>query len=93
MGRMGRKQAIAELVAMKKQIERIITELSGDEEHREFVTRLQAGEAPAARSLRDYDMPCPDADTVAERWGVKLEDEGGKVPDWFRARHGHHLSE
>ena len=88
-----RKQVLNELIGMRKRIEQLINELSGDPIHREFVKQVNGGEPVKVRQLRAYDVEPEDPEAVAERWGVELTaaDETS-MPAWFADRFGSHLT-
>lgn len=47
-------------------------------------------ERKAKRSVRDYDVPTPDAESIMSRHGIE-HDTTGEVPEWFRRRFGSHM--
>lgn len=84
-----RKQVLHKLIMMRRDIERLIGELSGDPDHRDYVAKIMAGNPTSARESR-YEGP-EDAEVVAERWGVDIYDAQGEIPNWFMERFGKHL--
>ena len=84
--RVGRHQVLTELVRMRREIERLINELTGDNE-REFVKNLNAGQDMSIKG------PQPGAnllstDEIEARWGV-VEDHSGEISPEFLLRFGH----
>ena len=81
-----RRSTLRELIAMRHQIDKLIHELSGDPEHRDFVKRELDGESPTARKLRYYDVGLMSPEEIAEKYGLPVDDETGDIPCWFRER-------
>lgn len=73
LGRTQAKAVMAELIDIRAHITRLIDELAADDN-------------PTVTRQRDYDMPTPDPDEIAERWGVEEPPDDGPVPTWFRER-------
>ena len=65
-----RQHVIRHLIAMRKDIDRLINELTTDEDRR-FVQSLQHDDTPSTRSPR-YDGPEP-AEVIAHRYGIVLD--------------------
>lgn len=84
---MDTKEVLVRLIRMRRELEVIINELSGDPIHREFRNKIEAGERPGGRALRNYDMPPVDPEVIATAWGLDLEPIDGTPPDWF-AKYG-----
>jgi hypothetical protein len=83
-----RKQILHELIQIRRRVERLIGQMAGDPEHRDYVAQIMAGNPTSARSSR-YDGPEP-VEIVMQRFGVDHDDDG-EVPDWFMERFGKHL--
>ena len=81
--RAGRKQVLAELVAIRREVERLINDLAGDEE-RAFLTTIEHGESHSIRKPRPGENPLP-PEIIEERYGV-IEDHSGTIPPAFRQR-------
>jgi hypothetical protein len=70
-----RKRALMELIDMRRRIEVLIQDLSGDPVHREFVQKHERGEMVRVRELRNYDVPLLSVNQVYERWGIDDPDQ------------------
>lgn len=76
-GRLAKSQAnalMAELIEIRNHVTRLIDDL--------------AANAPTpGRQFRDYDMPTPDPDEIADRYGVPRDpDPDGAIPPWVAER-------
>ena len=65
-----RHHALRQLIKVRREIDELINQLSGDPEHREFVRRELAGESSSTRERRNYDVPLEEPEVIAKRWGV-----------------------
>lgn len=69
-----RKRTLMDLIDLRRRVELMIQNLSGDDEHREFVKRYEQGFATNVRELRHYDVPALEPEVIARMWGVELPD-------------------
>ena len=69
-----RKRALMELIDMRRRLEVLIQDLSGDPEHREFVRKYSNGETIRVRELRPYDLPPVDAEEIMRIHGISDSD-------------------
>lgn len=82
-----RKRALQQLISMRRDIDKLIKELSGDPKYKDFVQRELDHEPTSTRKVRNYDMPTQDAEEIAAKWGVDLEAPGdNEMPEWIQAR-------
>lgn len=79
---LSRNQVIARL-------ERIRNTVKSDIDH--LLADLREDEpGDGKRTVRDYDMPTPLAEEIADRWGVDLApDPDDEIPEWVLTRYGH----
>jgi hypothetical protein len=88
--RVGRNETLIRLVAMRKEIENLITQLSGDKE-RQFLKNIEAGQSHSIRTPRPGENLLT-SEEIEERWGV-IEDHSGEIPESFLKKYGHHVSD
>jgi hypothetical protein len=85
MSKLSRTQADA-IVAQLIEIKRTF--------NREIETLITAVGSNTGRVVRNYDVPTPDAEEVAARWGVDLQaDPDDEIPEWVIARYGHLMND
>lgn len=65
-----RKLTLMRLIDMRRQLEQVINELSGDPKYRDFVQRYESGEPTRVRQLRNYDVPAIPAEELMTMWGI-----------------------
>ena len=85
--RAGRNQVIIELVRMRKEIERLINALTGDD-NREFVKNLNDGVPVTVRSPRAGENLLT-SEEIMDRYGLIDASMDGEVSRPFRERFGH----
>tara|TARA_R110000803_G_scaffold56935_2_gene114540 strand:- start:14160 stop:14522 length:363 start_codon:yes stop_codon:yes gene_type:complete len=81
--RVGRNETLMRLVAMRKEIEQLITQLSGDKE-RQFLKDIEGGQSVSVRSPRPGESLLT-SEEIEERWGV-THDHSGEIPPSFVQR-------
>ena len=86
--RVGRNETLIRLVSMRKEIEQLITQLSGDKE-RQFLKDIENGNSFSIRAPRPGEALLS-SDEIEQRWGV-VEDHSGIIPQTFIEKFGHHI--
>lgn len=89
--RAGRNEVIIELVRMRKDIERLINSLTGDD-NREFVKNLNAGHPVTVRSPRAGENLLT-SEQIANKYGLIDASFDGEISADFRKRFGHLMLE
>jgi hypothetical protein len=88
--RAGRNQVLVELVRMRKEIERLINSLTGDD-NREFVKSLNDNQPVTVRSPRAGENLLT-SEEIMEKYGLlDPSDDEGEYSSDFIERFGHHL--
>ena len=85
--RAGRNQVLVELVRMRKEIERLINTLTGDD-NREFVKSLNDGHPVTVKAPRAGENLLT-SEEIIEKYGVSVEITTGEVSPDFLERFGH----
>lgn len=86
--RVGRNETLMRLIAMRKEIEQLITQLSGDKE-RQFLKNIENGQSFSVRSPRPGESLLT-SEEIEKRWGV-THDHSGKIPQSFIERFKDHI--
>jgi hypothetical protein len=86
--RVGRNETLIRLVAMRKEIEQLITQLSGDKE-RQFLKDIESGTSFSVRTPRPGEALLS-SEEIEQRWGV-IENHSGTIPQKFIEKFGHHV--
>jgi len=84
-----RQRVIRRLVTIRREMEGLIKLLTTTDALRDFALEL---DTKAFGEPHHYKGP-ESAEVVAERWGISLEPESGDIPDWVRAKMGHHMAD
>ena len=69
-----RKETILQLIAVRRQIEALLSTLLTNDDYRAFAKRHLAGEEVRVRQFREYDRPPHDAEELMELYGITPPD-------------------